>query len=167
MSETIGPIVKLTKSDARDDFSCGEESLDIWFEKFSWTSQRSNNATTYVCHSSQKVVGYYAITVAGVARDVAPDAIGKHGPTQVPCILLARLAVDLEYHGRGIGSQLLADSLVRAAMLSETVGVRSFLIHAQDVEARNFYLSQAEFEPSPTDDLHLFMKISDIKKNLD
>ncbi len=71
---------------------------------------------------------------------------------------LARLGVDTDHEGRGIGAALLADAITRLLAIREDVGRRGLLIHAETVEARDFYLHLIpELESSPTDDLHLVL----------
>jgi hypothetical protein len=44
------------------------------------------------------------------------------------------------------------------------VGVRAVLVHAKDMEARDWYKKYGFIE-SPTDELHLLLLIQDIEKN--
>jgi hypothetical protein len=46
------------------------------------------------------------------------------------------------------------------------IGVRALLVHAKDANARRFYLRIAEFEESPTDPLHLFLLMKDLRRAL-
>jgi len=85
-------------------------------------------------------------------------------PEPVPCILLARLAVDRTEDNRGMGKGLLVDAIRRAVRVSEAVGVRALLIHARNEEARRFYEHLGEFVQSPTDPLHLFLHVEHAKK---
>jgi hypothetical protein len=51
--------------------------------------------------------------------------------------------------------------------LADDVGCRGLLVHAESQQARDSYLHLvAEFEPSPTDDLHLVLLIKDIRRTL-
>ena len=114
---------------------------------------------------ADRVVGYYALATAGAEKTEVPDQITKGGvPTQVPCLLLARLAVDVTEQNRKLGKGLLVDAIRRAVRVSEDVGVRALLIHARDAEARSFYEHLGEFAASPTDDLHLFLLLKHAKK---
>ena len=65
-------------------------------------------------------------------------------------MLLARLAVDLTWQGRGLGKALVKDALLRTAAAADIAGIRALLVHAKDDEARGWY-EALEFEPSPTD----------------
>lgn len=153
---------KLTRAHDRSGFSSGATELDEWLAKYSWQNQQANNATTYVSTFDGRVVGYYAITVAGYERSAAPDAVAKKAPETVPCFLLARLAVDFEWQGRGLGWGLLRDALRRVLMLSNSVAAPALLVHARDDNARAFYLHHAEFLESPVDPLHLFLPMKAI-----
>ncbi|MFN8019659.1 MAG: GNAT family N-acetyltransferase [Acidimicrobiales bacterium] len=81
--------------------------------------------------------------------------------------LLARLGVHVDHEGRGLGAGLLADAIARLVGLSEDIGCRGLLIHAETNEARDFYLHLIpELLPSPTDDLHLVLLMKDARRTL-
>jgi GNAT superfamily N-acetyltransferase len=77
-------------------------------------------------------------------------------------MILARLAVNLPQQGLGLGKALLKDALLRTAQAADIAGIRALLVHAKDDVARGWYL-QWEFEPSPSDPLHLFLLMKDLK----
>lgn len=54
-------------------------------------------------------------------------------------MVLGRLAVDLKYHGLGLGGQLLLSAGERALAISEQVGVRALAIEAKDEQAAVWY----------------------------
>ena len=68
----------------------------------------------------------------------------------VPVMILARLAVDRDQQGKGLGKALLKDALLRTAQAADISGIRCLLVHAKDETERQRYESW-EFEPSPTD----------------
>lgn len=158
---------RLTAQDEVDEFSCGQPDLDDWLKRFALVNQRANMTTVWVTCSAGKVVGYYALATGGVERAQAPDRVTRGVPAHpIPVVLLARLAVDSSAQGRGLGRMLLRDALIRVANAADEVGIRALLIHAKDESAREFYMSCAEFEPSPTDPLHLFLLMKDLRKSL-
>ena len=153
---------KLTRADVREGFDSGAPELDEWLARYSWQNQRANNSVTYVSMLDGRVVGYCAIAVANVTSESAPVAVARGAPRQVPCLLLARLAVDEVMQGLGLGRGLLVDALRRTVSLADAVGIRTLLVHARDDAARQFYLAQAEFLESPSDPLHLLLPVKDI-----
>jgi GNAT superfamily N-acetyltransferase len=80
----------------------------------------------------------------------------------VPVMLLTRLAVDLTEQGTGIGTGLLKDALLRTAQAADIAGIRALLVHAKAEEAKTWYL-KFDFDPSPSDPLHLFLLFKDIR----
>jgi hypothetical protein len=62
---------------------------------------------------------------------------------------------------------LIQDVLRRVAAISDEIGCRGLLVHAESDQARGFYRHLIpEFEQSPTDDLHLVLLLKDIKRTL-
>lgn len=83
-------------------------------------------------------------------------------PEPVPAILLSRLAVDRTEQGHGLGAHLLRDAVTRSVAAADLIGVRAILVHALHDRARAFY-THFDFEPSPTDPLHLLLSIKDAR----
>jgi len=77
-------------------------------------------------------------------------------------MLLALLAVDSRWHGQGVGKSLLKDAMQRTLQAADIAGIRTFAVHAKDDEARKFYL-KFDFIPSPTDPMHLFVVLKDVR----
>ena len=157
-------IEKLRSDHVLSGFDCGSEELNRFLVKFALTNQQSGAAQTYLAMSDQSVLGYYSLTVGEVAYADAPDRLSKGlAKHPVPIMLLARLAVSLTSQGRGIGSGLLKDAMQRTLQAASIAGIRAFAVHAKDDNARRFY-EHFGFLPSPTDPLHLFLLIKDIKR---
>ncbi|TDL45039.1 GNAT family N-acetyltransferase [Microbacterium oleivorans] len=163
MTTFVGPR-KLEKSDARETFHSGATELDDWFTRFAWENQAANNATTYVARDGDRVAGFYSITMAAVAKDDAPARVSERRPSQIPCILLARLAVDEAYKGEGLGSGLLRDALIRSFHISGSIGAAAVLIHCRDENAKSFYLHHGDFLQSPVEDLHLMIPMKELRQ---
>ncbi|MDR1432418.1 MAG: GNAT family N-acetyltransferase [Propionibacteriaceae bacterium] len=158
-------IRKLEKADDLEGFSSGAVDLDDWFVRFAWENQQANNAVTYVCvDDTGKVLGFYSVAMGGVGKASAPTKVGKNRPSIIPCVLLARLAVNKTSQGSGIGRKLLTDAFKRTVLLSTGIGAAVLLIHCRDEHARAFYTSLSEFQESPTDQMHLMITIKDIKR---
>jgi len=166
--------VLLAKGHNVSRFDCGKPPLNLFLQKYALGNQSGGAARTYVVLAndsedeggkteSQRVVGYYSLTPAAAMPEEVPERVMK-GQAQhpVPCILLARLAVDQGVQGRGLGPSLFRDALLRAFNAHEQIGGRAILVHAMDEEARRFY-ERYGMLPSPTDPLHLFLLFKDIR----
>ena len=84
----------------------------------------------------------------------------RHFPT--PICLLARLAIDSAWQGRGIGSDLLRDALRRAVGAADQIGIRAVLVDAIDGNAANFYRRYG-FEPATNDGFTLMVPVGTIR----
>ncbi len=164
------PPELLTAQHDRSGFDCGSFAQTAWLRERGLFAMGQDTARVYVtCPTGEvRVVGYYALTVGSVDPQTAPGRMTKGaGRYPLPVIILARLGVDVTVQGRGVGRSLVADALRRVSQAAHVVGVRALLIYAQNAEARAFYEALAEFEPAPSDPLHLFLSLKDIRRALD
>ncbi|MBI4728691.1 MAG: GNAT family N-acetyltransferase [Acidobacteria bacterium] len=144
-------------------FESGKPELDDWLRRHAFASHQAGSARVYVLSRENRVVGYYALAAASVEPADAPARVKKGlGRRAIPVILLARLAVDRREQGKGLGAVLLGDALRRAASAAGEIGARAVLVHAKDADARAFY-EHFDFEPSPTDPLHLLLLMKDLR----
>lgn len=159
----FGSIEKLRRDHDVERFDCGKESLNLFLKRHAWVNQQSNAAQTYVLAQNLRVTGYYSLAAGSVVHEDAPERVRKGMARHpIPVVLLARLAVDVSIKGQGVGAGLLKDALVRVASAADLIGARALLTHAKDEEARRFYL-HFNFEPSPSDPLHLFLLTKDFR----
>ena len=165
---TLSKVEAISESHEVSRFDCGKhESLNDWLKRFALTNQRNESARTYVVHRNGLVVGYYSISAGSVSVEEAPERISKGlAKHPIPVILLARLAVDKDEKGTGLGKALLKDALTRIAQAADIVGARAVLVHAIDEEARSFY-EHFDFEPSPINELQLMLLMKDLRKALE
>jgi GNAT superfamily N-acetyltransferase len=86
-------------------------------------------------------------------------------PNPIPVIVLARLAVDRAWQGRGVGRGMFRDAARRVAQAAGAIGIRGIVVHAISEKARTFYLALG-FDPSPADPLTLLVILADIRATL-
>ncbi len=147
-------------------FDCGVPALDNYLKKFALHNQQSQAARTYVATRGECVVGYYTLAAASVRREETPARVAKGlAAHPVPVLLLARLAVDVNEKGQGLGTGLLKDALLRAVQAADVVGCRAVMVHAKDEQAAAFY-RRFGFETSPSDPFCLFLLMKDVKAAL-
>lgn len=156
----------ITAGDEVADFDSGEPSLDDYLRGRALANRVEGVSRCFVTCREGRVVGFYALASAAVHRASAPGRVRRNMPDPVPVILLSRLAIDAKHQGQGLGAQLLRDAITRAAAAAEIIGVRALLVHALHEQARAFY-AHLDFEPSPTDPLHLLLLIKDARALLD
>ncbi|HVN20306.1 MAG TPA: GNAT family N-acetyltransferase [Dongiaceae bacterium] len=156
-------------SEAHDltQFDCGNyPTLNGWLRRFALTNQKNESARTYVVHRGASVLGYYSISAGSVSLEEAPSRIGKGlARHPIPVILLARLTVDKNEQGTGLGKALLKDALIRIARAADIVGARAVLVHAIDESAKRFY-QHFDFEPSPIHEFQLMLLMKDLRASM-
>jgi GNAT superfamily N-acetyltransferase len=157
-------IEKLRRDHGVDGFDGGREELNRFLIRFALTNQRAGAAQTYVGLAGDTVVGYDSLAVGEVAFDDAPQRLSKGlARHPIPIMLLARMAVGTAWQGRGIGAGLLKDAMRRTLQAADIAGIRALAVHARDEPARSFY-EHYGFMPSPSDPLHLFVLIKDLRR---
>lgn len=162
--ELLGPAHEL------EVFSCTSVEQTDWLKRHARQSMATGTSKVFVVTSADghDVVAYYAWTMAQILADDAPTRPRKGaGNYPQPVALLARLGVHTDHERQGLGAALLRDVIQRVAAVSDEIGCRGLLVHCESERARDFYLHLIpEFEPSPTDELHLVLLLKDIKKTL-
>lgn len=159
-------VERLRRDHSIDDFDCGQPPLNLFLGRYALIGQQSDGSVTYLALNDTKVIGYYTLVFGSIEHSEASLRLKKglaHYP--VPLMVLARLAVHRAWQKRGIGSGLLRDAMRRTAQASEIGGLRAFVAHAKDEAAAAFYLHFG-FVPSPTDPLHMFMLLKDVRRML-
>lgn len=170
MTGAYRPPVLLGPEHDLDGFVCRSEEQSEWLRRHA--RQSSTTGTTRVlvvtAANSKVVVAYYAWCMASISLDEAPARARKGaGRYPQPVALLARLGVDVGHEGRGIGAGLLQDVIARTHALGDEIGCRGLLVHAETAEARDFYVHLVpELEALPSDELHLFLLMKDIRRTL-
>jgi predicted N-acetyltransferase YhbS len=152
----------IREDDDATTFSSGEPSLDDYLRTRALSNHREGASRCFVTCQKGRVVGYYALASTAIQRADTPGKVRRNMPDPVPAILLSRLAIDVKEQRMGLGKNLLRDAISRCVQVADTIGVRAMLVHALHDDARNFY-SHFDFEPSPTDPLHLLLLIKDAR----
>ena len=147
----------LASADLLDGFECRSEEQTLWLKKHARQAHaRGGTSRVFVVTEAggSDVVAYYAWCMASLTPAEA-----------IP--LLARLGVDVHHEGQGLGAALLADVISRTAQIGSEVGCRGLLVHDESAAAKALYVHLIpEFEPSPTDPLHLVLLMKDILRTL-
>jgi predicted N-acetyltransferase YhbS len=96
----------------------------------------------------------------------APERIRQGmGRFPLPVVILARLAVTRENHGRGLGVGMLQDAIRRTLVIAEQAGIRAILTHPIDEDAARFY-TRFGFTASPLRQQQLLLLLKDARKIL-
>ena len=151
-------------------FHCRSQEQSSWLVEVARQAHGTGTSRVFVVTAVDQphVVAFYAWCMASAAIADLPDRLRRGaGRYPQPIALLARLGVDERHQGQGLGAALLLDVITRVASLSDAIGCRGLLVHAESEQARGFYEHLIpEFERSPTDPLHLLLLLKDIRRTL-
>jgi GNAT superfamily N-acetyltransferase len=162
----VGVPEHLTSEHDVGAFESGIQALDEWLKRRALANEQAGGSRTYVISAERRVVGYYALAAGAIARAAASGPARRNMPDPVPVMVLGRLAVDRAYQGRGFGSGLLRDAILRILHAAEIGGIRAILVHAISDEAKRFYEHHG-FVESPVDPMTLMITVAEARRSLD
>jgi X-X-X-Leu-X-X-Gly heptad repeat protein len=166
----LGPVAPLNSAHDASGFDSGSSAQTEWLRRHALLAQSAGTSRVYVVTEvdSPVVVGYFALAAGSVELADGSARLRKGvGRHPVPVAVLTRLGVDRRARAGGLGRVLVRDALLRVNTAADVIGIRALLIHAGSDRARAFYEHLAEFEPSPTDPLHLFLLLKDLRRALE
>lgn len=147
-----------------EEFDCGKPALTDWLRRHARQAQSSGSARTFVVCDGDRVAGYFSLTVGQIDTLEAPERIRRGmGQYPIPLVILARLAVDLDYQGQGIGFSMLQDAIRRTMAIADQAGIRALLTHPIDERAEAFY-RRFGFESTPAHERQLILLLKDARR---
>jgi predicted N-acetyltransferase YhbS len=158
--------VPLHQSHTLSNFDCGNADLSMWLKKKASKNQDSGASRTFVVCDDKQVVAYYSLAAGSIEHHFVNAKVRRNQPNPIPVVILARLAVDVNYQKQGMGLGLVKDAIQRILSASEAIGIRAILVHAIDESAKAFYEQKCGFTPSEFQDRTLMLLLSDIAQTL-
>jgi GNAT superfamily N-acetyltransferase len=132
----LGVIIRrLDELDETAQFDCGDEPLNNYLHRHAWNNQqKSSIGVTYVAVdevASRAILAYFTLAASSIPRGLMPRRLVRGlPPYDLPLILLARLAVDYRFAGKGLGSALLSEAFRIALRVADEVGCRCIVTDA-------------------------------------
>lgn len=127
-------IRRLHVRDRKDGFCAGPgyEPLDVYLQRYAWQNEKRQQTVTHVAAVGDRVVGY-ATTVPGTVEPsrLRPMVKGLSS-YPAPVLVLARLATDVTFTGRGVGPRLMREAVfMRALSLAADYGCVGIYVDAK------------------------------------
>ena len=168
-------IRALREGDDRSQFRCGDPDLDRFLHRFAGQNQfRHYVGVTYVAVDEGRILGFATVAPGHIEIDDLPAATRKKLPRYpLPVLRLARLAVDEDARGQGLGRRLLRFVLELAVQMANDYGCIGVCVDAKP-DAVEFYRrygftsidaveGQSDARPSP---ILLFLAIRAVRDAL-
>lgn len=115
----------LRREDDCGAFSCGDPTLDRYFQHYAGQNQfKLHLATTWVAVRGSRILGFATVASGSIERRMVPDPrLRRRLPDySLPVLRLARLGVDRPAQGSGLGRSLLRHVLRMAISQRDQVG---------------------------------------------
>jgi len=126
-----------------------------------------DNTRTFVLEfkkDNSEIIGFYTLTMTTINLTALPENLQKKHQNNSSAGLIARLAIDKRFKGKGFGQWLLIDALKKLSKASQSVAFPLVVVEAKD-GAKEFY-RKFGFKNFDSNKNKLFITVTDIKKNI-
>jgi GNAT superfamily N-acetyltransferase len=164
--------VNKTQQDLKK-FDCGKPVMNEFLARRATRERGLGISTTWVllCDEAPlspkaKVAAYYTLCSGRVSREDVPLE-KSHPPYDLPVVLLAKLAIDKQFQGLGLGEKTLIEALRQAASLTrperglQAIGL---VLDVLDEDALAFYGKFEAFKPFTDNPMRLFMPMNVVRQ---
>jgi predicted N-acetyltransferase YhbS len=130
----------LRATDDRNSFQSGNEDLDLFFRRYAGQNQfRHHIGVTYVAAEGATILGFVTVAVGHIEIEKLPSNLRKKLPDYpLPVLRLARLAVDRNAQGKGVGENLMRAVFGIAIEVRQNLGCVGVVVDAKP-EAQRYY----------------------------
>lgn len=122
----------------REHFDCGNEALNRFLKQMANQQAERDLARTYVLAepTSGQIIGFYTLTMTPLELAELPESFARKIKRPISAGLIARLAVDKQFQGRGYAKTLLFHALSMLYQASRLSGFPIIIVDAKNgVEA--------------------------------
>jgi GNAT superfamily N-acetyltransferase len=129
----VAEVRLLRPQDDRSNVCSGDIDLDRYFIWFAGQNQfRHHIGASYVAIDAERVLGFATVSPGEVeVADLPEGSTGRLPRYPLPVLRLARLAVNREDQGRGVGGLLLVTVFELTRELARTVGCMGVVVDAK------------------------------------
>ena len=162
----ITSLIDLKNKEGRNKFDCGIRELDEYIKNYVSQDIKKKITACYTLSLKKEIFGYYTLSNYSIGKEDIPLEYSKKiSYSEIPCALIGRLAIDKNHTEKGLGKDLLIDSLLRCVDLSNKIGIFAIVVEAKNKEAKQFYLHYG-FKELETNKSKLFISIETVIKAL-
>lgn len=126
----------------RGRFDCGNDLLNSFLQQTARQHLNKGISRTFVVVDTAEptvILGFFTLSICEVEIEKIPIRFASKYPERVAGVKLARLAVDLQSQGQGLGGIMISETMLRVIAIAEIVGIVGLFVDAKDLTARNYY----------------------------
>ncbi|NOR80396.1 MAG: GNAT family N-acetyltransferase [Methyloprofundus sp.] len=130
----------LKAKDDRTAFCSGNIELDRFFQRYAGQNQfRHHIGITYILSTRNKIVGFITVSAGEITVEDLPSQTRRRLPEYpLPVMRIARLAIDKQFQGLGLGKKILRSSFQLALEMKSHYGCVGVVVDAKQ-ESMSFY----------------------------
>lgn len=134
-------MVPLEENIDLSPFSSSNEDLNDFLKNDAIESQEDLISRTYICIWKDRPVGFFTLVTDTIEVKLIEqkDGIDDYAYQKYPAIKVARMAVDEEFAGSGVGRYSLLAAIGKVHHISQEVGCRYITVDSKK-ESIGFYL---------------------------
>ncbi len=145
-------------------FDCEVEALNEFLSRYALKNDELGIGKTFVAlNENNQIAGYFTLATAQVAYQEIPDDFKEKLPKYpIPALRIARLAVNKDLKGKGIGKWLLAQAFIKAIHVADVTGLYFIIVDAKET-SKSFY-EHYGFHKFFDEDLSYFILVDTVRK---
>lgn len=157
-------IKEIQRKSLLKNFDCGIEKLNEFLSRYAIRNDKLGIGRTFIAlNNSNHILGYFTLATAQVAYQEIPDECkGKLPKYPIPALRIARLAVNKELQGNGIGKWLLSQVFIKAVQVSDITGLYLIIVDAKET-SKSFY-EYYGFQRLVDEELSYFVVVDTVRK---
>ena len=148
----------------RNRFNCGIKPLNNYLKATANQQAQKDNNRTFVLEDEATpsyIIGFYTLTMASIDLQNLPLKLQKKHKLSTSGGLIARLAVDKRYKGKGFGEWLLVDALKKLLKASDTVAFPIIIVDAK--EGAKLFYEKYGFTAFHDSENKLYITVADVR----
>ncbi|MEZ4405095.1 MAG: GNAT family N-acetyltransferase [Polyangiales bacterium] len=162
-------VRRLRQSDVVGGFRSGEPRLDGYLKRYAKENDAARRSATWLALEEGRVAGFLTVVPGSVRSALLTGTLPDLPGYPAPVLLLARMATDKRWKGRGVGTRLLRTTYEAALAQADAFGCVGVFVDAKP-DAVAFYakLGFATVEPPATPEAStgMFMPLREVESRL-
>ena len=163
MSFRLISITNVQKASLKK-FDCNIGVLNEFLSKYAQKNDALGIGKTFVAlNEKDEVAGYFTLATAQISFESIPTEFrGKLPKYPIPALRIARLAVDKDFQGKGVGKWLLSQAFIKAVQVAEVTGLYFIIVDAKE-SSKSFY-EHYGFQKLNDGELCYFILVETVRK---
>ncbi len=133
-------IKEISPKSSLKNFDCQVAPLNEFLSRYALKNDELGIGKTFIALTQKnQTAGYFTLATAQVAYQEIPDECKKKLPKYpIPALRIARLAVNKDFKGSGIGKWLLKQAFIKIIQVADVTGLYFIIVDAKE-SSKTFY----------------------------